>query len=327
MVVKSDWLETLAARIPGLGIIFSVCSGICFATSAFGSERMPNVNPVVPVVYWSVVQVIIYSIVSWCQGFNLWADKSERLLLVIRSIGGFSAFVLIYYSFHYMNFSDVNTIAMSAPIYVAPLAALFLKEPCGIFQAVAIFLTITGLVLIARPSILFGDISGAKFDASQYVIGASMAFCASLGVSVSVLTIRRIRKTEPFVIVVWFSWLSIIFGVCLLVMMYLITGDSIGFPTTTADWWYINLCAACGVLGQAFFVWALRVEEAGLVSLARTFDIVMSFIFQIGFMDQPIYWTSIVGSVIVSTTVVITCLKKVYDSNPARFGCNKKINP
>lgn len=324
VATKSDWLEVLATRIPGLGIIFSVCSGICFTASRFGSEQMPTVNPVVPVVYSSVVHAIVCMLVCLCQGSNLLADKSEWLLLVVRSIGGFSTFVLVYYAFHFMNFSDANTIAMSAPIFVAPLAAVFLREPCGVFQAVAILLTSSGLVLIARPSIIFGDITGAKFNASQYIIGASMAFGASLGVAVSILTLRGIRKTEPFVVIVWFSWLSVVFGVGLLLILHYATGEVIGYPSTTSDWWYINLCAICGMLAQAFFVWALRVEEAGLVSLARTFDIVVAFVFQIAFMDQPIHWTSIVGSVIVSTTVVITCLKKVYDSNPASFCCSKK---
>lgn len=320
VVVKSDWLEVLAKKIPGLGIIFSVCSGICFATSAFGSEQMPTVSPVVPIIYWAVVQVIVYSSVCWSQGFNMLGDKSERVLLVVRSIAGFATIVLLYYSFHFMNFSDVNTIAMSAPIYVAPLAAIFLREPCGIFQAVAIFLTISGLVLIARPSILFGDITGAKFNESQYIIGASMAFVVSLCVAFTILAIRRIRKTEPFVIIVWFSWTCIVLGATLLIILLYATGD-VGFPSTASDWWYINLCAICGILAQAFFVWSLRVEEAGLVSLARTFEIVMSFMFQIAFMDQPINWTSVVGSFIVTTTVLITCLKKVYDTRSEKSDC------
>lgn len=62
---------------------------------------------------------------------------------------------------------------------------------------------------------------------------------------------------------------------------------------------------------------SLKLEEAGLVSLVRTFDIVMAFIYQTSFFpDQKVMVTSIIGAVIVCLSVVISFFKKLYDSKP-----------
>ena len=72
-------------------------------------------------------------------------------------------------------------------------------------------------------------------------------------------------------------------------------------------------------LNQVALVLSLKFETAGLVALLRTFDIVIAFIFQAGFLNQPIYWTSIVGAVIVTAGCVAVAVKKYRDSKSEEF--------
>ena len=73
---------------------------------------------------------------------------------------------------------------------------------------------------------------------------------------------------------------------------------------------YLVANGICGVLGQFCLTVALKVEEAGLVSLARTVDIVMAFVFQIiGLPEEEVDWTSILGAVIVCTAVSLSAFK------------------
>lgn len=55
------------------------------------------------------------------------------------------------------------------------------------------------------------------------------------------------------------------------------------------------------------------------MSLARTFDIVMAFIYQAAFLDEPVVWTSILGAMIVCIGVSLSCLKKLYEVRPDKF--------
>lgn len=54
----------------------------------------------------------------------------------------------------------------------------------------------------------------------------------------------------------------------------------------------------------------IRIEKAGVVSIIRTFDIVMAFVLQVLFLKQAVVWTSIVGAVIVFSTILIVYANK-----------------
>ena len=72
----------------------------------------------------------------------------------------------------------------------------------------------------------------------------------------------------------------------------------------------------CGVLGQLFLTIALKIEEAGLVSLARTIDIVMAFVFQVAFLEEVVHWTSGLGAAIVCFGVIAATIRKYLMSKP-----------
>ena len=89
----------------------------------------------------------------------------------------------------------------------------------------------------------------------------------------------------------------------------------IKIPHSLHDWLLILLNALAGVVGQWSATLAFRIEEASLVSIMRTFDIVMAFIYQALFLtQQPVYWTSILGSVLICSSCIVLSTKKFLDS-------------
>lgn len=72
--------------------------------------------------------------------------------------------------------------------------------------------------------------------------------------------------------------------------------------------------ATCGVFAQLFITLALKVEEAGTISLARSVDIVLSFIVQATLLKhEQIYWTSIIGAFIIGLGVTLSALNKLRE--------------
>ena len=195
-------------KIPGLGVILALLTGVGAATQSFATVMMVNVNPIVALLYASILQALVYALVSIKFGITPIPARSDNWLLLGRFLAGFTSFSTILYALRYMNFSDVNTIAFSSPIFVAPLAAIFLKEKCGPFQIVAIFVAISGIVLIARPSFIFtdDDVHSLAFDSNSYLIGTGLSIIGSLSVAVLILCLRRIRDTQLITIVVLYSY-------------------------------------------------------------------------------------------------------------------------
>ncbi|KAI1277762.1 Solute carrier family 35 member G1 [Halotydeus destructor] len=317
--ILDDWLTRGARSIPGFGLILAVISGVSFALSGFAVEMTPNIDPTIMVSYRSAVQLIVYATIALMANMPLLGVFGERKYLFLRSVGGFGSFVLAYYSFAYMTFADSNTICMSAPVYVGPVAWIFLREKCTKAHALLVVVTMAGVVLISRPTFLFADLTDVSFTSDQQVKGVILSLTCAWSITLSVIALRKCPKTPAPVIISWFSFWSIIFGIVLLVILKYGFKMSVGFPVTRDDYIWLNINAVLGVIGQAFFVWALKIEEAGLVTLVRTFDIVVAFILQILFLHQKVVWTSIVGTLVVCSTIGITCLKKMADSRPDKF--------
>ena len=214
-----------------------------------------------------------------------------------------------------MPFADMNTIVMCSPVYVAPLAYFVLKEKVSKFQLAAIFFAIIGVILITRPTPIFGPPPGGSiYSAKETIIGTSLALVSAIGVAFSMIFLRKVPETSSTVTIIWFSIISLVLGVSVDLLLKFAIHSKVTLPVTTSDWIWCNVSAIFGTLNQVLFVWALKLEPAGIVALIRTFDIVMAFGLQVAFLNQPVLWTSAVGATIVFLTVIITYVNKIMVS-------------
>ncbi|CUA78365.1 hypothetical protein RSOLAG22IIIB_13104 [Rhizoctonia solani] len=82
--------------------------------------------------------------------------KGVRKWLVIRGVVGFFGLFGLYYSLHYMSLSDATVLTFLAPTVTAAFGFLFLREAVSWKQMVAGLASLVGVVLIAKPTSLFG---------------------------------------------------------------------------------------------------------------------------------------------------------------------------
>ncbi|KAI1277768.1 Solute carrier family 35 member G1 [Halotydeus destructor] len=285
-----------------------------YAASGFAIEMIPEVDGASAVTYRSLVQLLFFGILAIFQGDNFMVTKGERMAVAIRAVSGFFTFGAAYYAFRFMSFSDVNTISTSSAIFVAPLAYFILGEPCGLFHIVLIVSSVFGIVLITRPSSLFGTSEDAVFTAGQQLVGAILSLLSCFGVCGGMLSLRRCPTTPATIVTIWFSIVCYAMSVLLLTTWKYGLALAFTVPTTGRQFLWLNVNAGCAIINQFLFVWSLKLEEATFVSLLRTFDIVVAFAMQLAFLDQPVFWTSIVGAVVIISSVIAICLKKHYDS-------------
>lgn len=313
-------LFSKARLVPYLGIVMALTSGLMFTLDSLIVDLMPDVNAVVIVVIRSYIQLIIYCPATLVNGNGLQVASGEKLYLLLRTFFGFGAFTLSYYGLKNMALGDTMTIVFSAPVFISIFACILLNEPCGTFQVVSLMITISGVVLVARPTVIFGPPpQNSAFEPGQSLIGAAYSLAACLCVSLAFITIRRLQRTSTFVVIACFSFVSILLGTALILVQLYVFNMVVGLPTSLKDIACCIACGLCGVIGQFFMTWSLKIEEAGLVSLVRTFDIVLAFIFQATFLKQRVFTTSILGGFLVFTCVCMCCVKKLYSSRPDMF--------
>lgn len=140
-------------------------------------------------------------------GLSVWAVRRAGLrlrghaprLLVLRGMLGSGGLYCFFYAVTVLPLSEVTTIHYVNPILTALLAAVVLGERIGWGLAAALATSLAGVVVVARPQLLFG---GTQVLDPVAVGIALLGACFSAGAYV---TVRRLRATDdPLVVVLWF---------------------------------------------------------------------------------------------------------------------------
>ncbi|KAI1290291.1 Solute carrier family 35 member G1 [Halotydeus destructor] len=299
-------------KIPLAGLLMAIFSATIFATASFMVKLAPGVPSVEVVVTRSIIQFACVSPYILYKGMSFKGGAGEASPLFIRGVLGFLAFSLAYSAFHLLPLGDASTIIFSAPVYVSIFACLMLGEACGAFHALVIVFTLSGVLLISKPTFIFGIYESKAADTFR-VEGIIVSFLASLSQALSFIYMRRLQKTPAVVVIAWLSGVSIVMGVITLAGLKVLIDEDVKWPTefSQTEWLCLIVNGLCGVFGQLCLTIACKIEEAGFVSLARTFDIVMAFIYQVSFLGEAIHWTSLLGATIVMSGVAVSATRKV----------------
>lgn len=308
--LKPGFLERLS-KIPAMGIIFAAIAAVLFATGSLCAKLVETVDAVETVLFRSIVQSIIYTTVVISYRERLSITRGERLPLVARCVCGFITACCNYYAIQFISLGDQSTISFSSPVFVSLFACICLSESCGLIQAISAGLTIIGVVMICKPPFLFGGES--SYDV-KWGIGVGTALAGSITRAVNVICLRRMRQTPSAVVIFYFS----VSGILQSLILLLIIGD-LKVPGNLRDSLMLIGVGVTTAAGQFFQTFALKIEEAGPVSMTRTLDIVMSFVYQVTLLNESVEWTDLSGAAIVCCSVILVGLHKWYTKSPEVF--------
>ena len=104
-------------------------------------------------------------------------------MLLLRSVAGFTALLLSVYANAALHLADAAILNLSAPVFVAVIAALFLRERLGVKGFFYIGLALLGAGLIVKPT---GDIS--LFSGLAGLASGFFAAIAYIAIKVSLRT-------------------------------------------------------------------------------------------------------------------------------------------
>ncbi|XP_022251572.1 solute carrier family 35 member G1-like, partial [Limulus polyphemus] len=184
--------------------------------------------------------------------------------------------------------SDASTIVLSAPIFATIFAKVFLKEACGIINTILVLMTLGGVLLVAKPAFLTGS-----SISTSHIVGSIIAFTACILDGLWFVANRKLQKTHFSVIIIVYSIVVIILDTVILAFL-----DGFNLRVCGNDGIYLVGVAFCGIGGQLLITAALKLENVGPISIARTIDIVLAFIFQVTTTGEKVTWSSVLGAIL-----------------------------
>lgn len=297
---------------PGIGLLFGIMAGICASTCTLFLKLIPEPNPMMFLFVRSVTQLVFFIPMGIKEGIEWNAHKGEWLPLIGRCVFGWSAIAALYFSLEMIPLADATTIAFSSPAFVGVFAFFCLKEPCGLLHGIVVAVALTGVVLIGKPTFLFGD-----YIANEEILrleGSLLALSCALLQGLMYVSLRKLRHTSSIFIVIAFSALSILFS-----SVAFLSLNDLRYPRCGWHSFYMLCGGFFSCVAQLLITIASKLENAGPLSLVRTVDIFMAFLYQILFFNLYPAWNSILGAVIIFVCVSIIGINKWRIEKPELF--------
>lgn len=251
--------------------------------------------------------------------------EGKRIMLVLRCFVGTTGLMLSFYAFRHMPLADSSVIIFSTPVFVTIFSRLFLKEPCGPFNVFTVFLTLIGVVLITRPPAIFGDsipslIDDQVVDRNYDIWGPVAAISSTLFGANAYVLLRALKGLHFSVIMTNFGSFALVYT--LIVSWFL---GAICLPHCGTERWLVVALAVFSFLGQILLTLSLQLEQAGPVSIARSTDIVFAFVWQVLFFKEVPNRFSVIGALLVVSSVVLTGLRKWLINLPRESNVRKRF--
>lgn len=244
---------------------------------------------------------------------NPLGPRNLRHLLILRGIVGSASLFLRFCAMHYLPIADANVIIFSVPVFVSLFARVFLKEPCGIIHVFTIILTLLGLALVTKLPMIFADSESIlTFKNNDHIYGVAAALTSTVFSASVYIVVRKVKGVHHSIIMFNFGWVSIIETTLLTTAL-----NGFSLPHCGFDQWLIVLLGLFSFAGQIMLTRSLQLEQAGPVSVVRAAaDIVFVFIWQIIFFEEIPDGYSISGALLVTSSVILTSVKKWVMSLP-----------
>jgi len=246
-----------------------------------GAEGIPTMQVVFA---RSVVVLAITGLLLLRQGVSPLGHS--RPLLLLRGIVGFISLSCFYFALIHLPLAEATVIQYTNPVWTALLAAVFLREAIGRRELALSMASLVGVVIIARPTIVFGTAT-ESLPALPVLAGLVGAVVSGL----AYVIVRHVARTEnPLVIVFWFALVSAVGSLPLLR----------GFvPPSPATVWLLLGVGVTTFLGQIFVTLGLRAERAGKAMAVAYLQVVFAaFWGALILAERPDRWT-LVGAVVI----------------------------
>lgn len=202
-----------------------------------------------------------------------WGPKEIRKLLVIRGLLGFFGVFGLYFSLQYLSLSDAVAILFLVPMITGFLAWVLLHERYSLVEAGCAFISLFGVVLIAKPNFIFGTIADNEegnediesSSTEKRLLATSVGLFGAFAASSVYIILRKIgHRAHPLLSVSYFAlWCTILTTVSILV----VPGLSFVLPKNSHQWMLFALIGFSGFFMQFCLTAGIQRVKAAKASL------------------------------------------------------------
>ena len=317
------------------GIIKMAASSLSFSVMFLGVKLFSDAPTFTLIFYRSVVQSILSGIMirknkmrdnNASTTTETSADPSThdddkveiQILLILRAVFGSFAVAAFFYAVQNLPLPDAITLQFTTPVFAALLAVPLLNEKWKRSDQVGAVICLIGVLLIARPSWLFGTVATATSSTSiATLVGLGGAVFAGL----AYVLVRKIgSRANANTMVLYYALISTVTaplgskylgGSNTWNTMKLQPADASSCTPTQQLLVFLTL-GIFGFMGQLFTNQGLQLcESAAVATLVTNTQIVFAFLFEISILKEGLSPWSLIGTSLIVGYMAFTGSKMI----------------
>jgi len=259
-----------------------------------------------------------FSVKSWMKDRVKLEWKTWRLLILSGMFLGLH-FVTWITSLEYTSIASSVVLVTTAPLWVALLSPIFLKEKISRWVLIGLVVALSGAIIVGvGGSCAFTDgrlicqgmgewWSGRNFTGNVLALLGAILSGAYLMVGRSV----RNRLSLPI-------YTTIVYGIASIVLIVLVflTGTPVEGYSTASYAWVVALALVPQVIGHTAFNWALKYLSATYVSIALLGEPIGTVILAALFLREKPAILEILGGVLILSGITLATRRSMRKANP-----------
>lgn len=200
--------------------------------------------------------------------------KPIRKLLLLRGLVGFFGVFGMYFSLQYLSLSDAVALTFLVPMVTAFLAFVLLHEKYSILEAICSVFSLAGVVLIAKPTFIFGNESNKETgndetiessSSEKRILATIVGLIGVCGASSVYIVLRKIgMNAHPLLSVSYFALTC-----CIVTFLAILVIPSLTFvlPTNAYQWTLFFIIGFSGFFMQFSLTAGVQRVKAARASL------------------------------------------------------------
>lgn len=214
----------------------------------------------------------------------------DRRAMWTRSAFGTAAMAFTFWALgsHGLGLGDTTTLFYLSPVLIALMAPFVLQERAGRTLPFALVASLVGVVLVMRPTVLFGGApltAGAATSATLAIMAAATSACA-------MMALRKVGPTESA------EGISAHFSLTAAAFCAVLSLAHLVVPSAK-DAVYTLSAGVCGGLAQLCMTRAYALARAARVAAVSYLTVVVSAIFGWVALHEPPRTTAVAGMALV----------------------------
>lgn len=226
-------------------------------------------------------------------------------IMATRSLVGYGGIAFAFLGIENLPLGDATVLVMLSPLFASVFSFFLLGETFGKAEASAICISLTGVVLISRPSFIFGG------DQSLPLVGVLYAMIASVSAGGAYTCIRLLGTTAKM------PWANVCLAqaigqVVLALPSAYIAGQHLKWLSLTSEQWLgIFGAGFLGCWSQIAMTVGMQKEKSATATGMRMSDVFFGFMWQVLFTnDNVLNPLSVFGACLVVSSIFVLVFSK-----------------